>query len=147
MTPHLEYGQVRMGHNSNRGNSYGVIEMKDMYFYLDAVRLLREAGVLSGSVLAGFNAWLGNYLDWLLTSSQGRGERVALNNHGTCYDLQVAAIAAFLDNKSVVYDALLRAISRIAQQFAPDGSQPEELTRSTTAHYCCFNFQSSDQSR
>src|SRR5690606_15533422 len=23
----------------------------------------------------------------------------------------------------------------------PDGSQPEELTRNTTAHYCCFNLQ------
>jgi hypothetical protein len=33
-------------------------------------------------------------------------------------------------------------MSRIAQQFAPDGSQPEELSRTATAHYCCFNFQS-----
>jgi hypothetical protein len=142
MTPHLEYGQVRMGHNSNRGNSYGVIEMKDMYYYLDAVRLLGEAGVLSPTVEDRFKTWLSTYLEWLLTSAQGRGERVASNNHGTCYDLQVAAIAAFLEEKSVLYDALLRAMTRIAQQFAPDGSQPEELTRTATAHYCCFNFQS-----
>src|SRR5690606_36295927 len=31
--------------------------------------------------------------------------------------------------------------SRFRTQFAADGSQPEELTRTTTAHYCCYNLQ------
>lgn len=142
MNPHLRFGQVRMGHNGSVGAPAGIIEMKDMYFYLDAVRLFERAGAMRENILVGFRNWLGSYLDWLLNSSQGHAERAATNNHGTCYDLQVAAIASFLDEGDVVYDAMTRAQSRIGHQFAPNGSQPEELARKTTAHYCCFNFQS-----
>lgn len=142
MTPHLKYGQVKMGHNKNKGSSTGVIEMKDMYFYLDAVRMMTSAGVVSNDTLGSFKDWLKTYLDWLLDCPQGKGECRAINNHGTCYDLQVASIASFLDEKSVLFETLARAQSRISQQFAPDGSQPDELKRKTTAHYCFFNFQS-----
>lgn len=142
MNPHLSYGQVRMGHNNNLGAPSGIIEMKDLYYYLDAVRLFREAGAVGDDDLNNFRTWLETYLNWLLTSSQGKTERAAKNNHGTCYDLQVAAIAAFLEDHETLYETLVRAESRIGQQFAPDGSQPEELARKTTAHYCCFNFQS-----
>ena len=141
MSPHLNYAQVRRGHNHDMGANTGIIEMKDMYYYVDAVRLLVAADAIEDDMLRAFKDWLSNYLDWLLESPQGQSECKAANNHGTYYDLQVASIAAFLDEKDVVYETLLRAQSRIAQQFAPDGSQPEELERKTTAHYCCFNFQ------
>lgn len=141
MNPHMKYAQVIMGHNNNMGASFGIIEMKDMYYYLDAVRLLTLAGAVKEDSLQIFKEWLSAYLKWLLDSPQGQKERKAANNHGTYYDLQVAAIASFLDEKDILFDTLIRAQSRIAQQFAPDGSQPEELRRTTTAHYCCFNFQ------
>lgn len=141
MNPHLKYAQVKMGHNGNVGGNIGIIEFKDMYYYLDAVRLLTASGAISETYNAIFNEWLSSYLEWLLRSKQGKNECKAQNNHGTYYDLQVAAIAAFLNNHSVLYETLARAQSRIKQQFAPDGSQPDELTRNTTAHYCCFNFQ------
>lgn len=141
MNPHLEYSQVKMGHNGNRGSSSGIIELKDFYYYLDAVRLMQESGALPETVLADFKAWLRDYLRWLLFSPQGRAERAASNNHGTYYDLQVAAISAFLGERACLFQTLRRARGRFADQFAPDGSQPEELTRTTTAHYCCFNLQ------
>lgn len=142
MNPHLKYGQVRMGHNKNQGAPTGLIEMKDFYFYLDAARLLHEDGALSDGDIDGFKAWLEPYLKWLLTSPQGAAERRAINNHGTCYDLQVGAIAAFLGDTEILYETLARANSRIAEQFDAKGRQPDELKRTTTAHYCCFNFQS-----
>lgn len=142
MHPHLKYAQVRMGHDGNQGASSGLIESKDMYFYLDAVRLLRKAGALSDDAYARFRRWLANFLDWLIESPQGRAERAAVNNHGTCYDLQVGAIASFLEENDVVHETLARARSRVAAQFGPDGSQPEELHRKSALHYCCFNLQS-----
>ncbi|MEW5785495.1 MAG: alginate lyase family protein [Bacillota bacterium] len=39
MTPHLQYAQVIPGRNKNQGVSAGIIEMKDIYYYLDAVQL------------------------------------------------------------------------------------------------------------
>lgn len=141
MTPNLEYAQVRMGHNNNRGSSTGIIEAKDFYYYLDAVRLFEDSGYLPEDVLTAFCIWLKNYREWLVTSRQGMKECQATNNHGTYYDLQLAAIAGFLREQAVVYETLIRAQTRIAVQFAQNGAQPEELSRRTTAHYCCFNLQ------
>jgi len=142
MNPHLLYSQVRAGHNGNFGYSSGIIEMKDLYFYLDAIRILERSGNVSQKEVEAFCSWLDAYLSWLLNSNQGRKERAAANNHGTCYDLQVAAIASFLGRKETLYETLARAQSRIASQFAADGSQPHELHRKATQHYCCFNLQS-----
>lgn len=141
MNPHLEYAQVKLGHNGNLGSSSGIIELKDFYYYLDAVRLMRASGALSEETFGAFRQWLNQYLRWLLFSPQGRAESAATNNHGTYYDLQVAAISAFLDERACLFQALRRARSRFGEQFAEDGSQPEELTRKTTAHYCCYNLQ------
>ncbi|SEM11544.1 alginate lyase family protein [Halomonas daqiaonensis] len=141
MSPHLEYAQVRQGWNRNRGSSSGLIEAKDFYYFLDAVRLLEQRGALSASESAAFREWLAQYLHWLRTSPQGVRERASLNNHGTYYDLQVGAIAAFLGEGKLLRHTLLDSRCRIVQQFAADGAQPEELKRTTTAHYCCFNLQ------
>lgn len=140
MSPHLIYAQVRIGRNNNQGFSTGIIEMKDMYYYLDAVRILESAGALSTEALESFSDWLAAYLEWLVQSPQGQRERNAINNHGTYYDLQVAAIADYLGERSILFETLVRAQSRISCQFASDGSQPEELKRATSAHYCCFNL-------
>ncbi len=141
MNPNLKYAQVRMGHNNNIGYCHGIIEMKDMYYFLDAVRLINKSGAISKKTMKAFVSWLYAYLDWVLDSPQGKKERKAKNNHGTYYDLQVASIASFLGEYSTLFEALARANSRIPLQFASDGSQPEEINRTITAHYCCFNFQ------
>jgi len=141
MAPHLKFAQVKPGHGQNRGSASGVIEMKDLYYYLDAVRLMTTAGVLSTADQAAFRGWLMDYARWLIGSDQGRNERRAHNNHGLYYDLQAGAVGAYLGERALVFRSLRDARGRIEHHFAPDGSQPHELTRTTTAHYCCFNFQ------
>ncbi|MCE8014973.1 alginate lyase family protein [Halomonas sp. MCCC 1A17488] len=141
MAPHLDYAQVRKGWNKNRGSSSGIIEAKDFYYFLDAVRLLEQRGKLNQSESNTLREWLSKYLHWLCTSPQGLKERAAQNNHGTYYDLQVGAIAAFLGEDTLLRHTLRDCRFRIVHQFAADGSQPEELKRTTTAHYCCFNLQ------
>lgn len=141
MNPHLTFAQVRWGHNENRGAQSGVIEMKDLYYALDAVRLLHHIGAVSSDQLERLRAWFRDYLDWLLTSEQGTKEAQARNNHGTFYDLQVAAIAAFLDDHDTLYATLARAEERIPLQISSTGIQYEEMTRPITAHYCCFTLQ------
>lgn len=141
MNPHLEYAQVRRGHNRNRGSSSGLIEFKDLYYFLDGVRLLLRGGALTERDRIGLENWMERYLAWLRCSPQGVGERATENNHGTYYDLQVASIAAFLGEWKVVRETLRESRSRIIAQFAPDGSLPRELVRTTTAHYECFTLQ------
>jgi len=142
VNPHLRFGQVRMGHDANLGAPSGLIEMKDLYFYLDAVEILESQGALMGDALDAFKEWLNTYMDWLLKSPQGQAEREAVNNHGTCFDLQLGSIADFLGDSNILDETLMRARMRIGQQFDEHGRQPEELGRTSTAHYCCFNLQS-----
>lgn len=141
MNPHLNYAQVRMGHGNNLGASTGIIEFKDFYYYLDAVRLLEQAKVLEPEAFDEFRAWLGEYQTWLLESPQGRKECQGANNHGTYYDLHLAAVAAYLGDEETLYDTLVRAQGRIAQQVTDTGEQPDELSRTTSQHYCHYNLQ------
>ncbi|MFW6334408.1 MAG: alginate lyase family protein [Desulfosalsimonas sp.] len=141
MNPSLNYAQVCPGHNNDLGSNYGIIEMKDLYYFLDAVRLLQNSGTLSSDEHSRLRQWLSRYLDWLLTSPQGQKERASANNHGVYYDLQVASVAAFLGETLVLRDTLRDSRFRILQHFNADGTQPAEMKRTMTAHYCCFNLQ------
>ncbi len=141
MTPHLRYAQVRRGRNWNQGTGAGIIEFKDLYYFLDAVRILDAGGALPEAVRAGLADWLGAYLRWLETSRQGVRERAARNNHGAYYDLQCAAILAWLGEREALRRVLIRAETRLASQIRSNGIQPEEMKRKTTAHYVFFNLQ------
>jgi hypothetical protein len=136
MGPSLAYAQVRMGHDGNRGQSYGIIEAKDLYFLLDAVRLLGPSEEADG-----LRDWLRAYLGWLTESPQGQTEARARNNHGVAFDLQTAAIAAFLGEAEVLVGIRRRALSRLRDHVAPDGRQPHEMARTLTQHYAAFNLQ------
>lgn len=141
MNPHLKYAQVRMGHDGDLGNPSGVIEMKDVYYFLDAVRVLQSFPGFSGEEASGLKGWFERYLVWLTESEQGRSEAAARNNHGIYYDLQVLSIASFLDDLEAISESLIRAEARLTAHFDEKGVQVEELTRTQTAHYCAFNLQ------
>jgi hypothetical protein len=142
MHPHLKYAQVRMGGRQKYGSKSGIIEFKDIYFFLDAVRLLSVHPSWSAELDAGFRAWIWDYFDWLQNSPQGVAESQSRNNHGTCYDLQLASIAVFLGELDVVNSLFEGLGKRLCEQFTDDGSQPLEAGRTQTQHYFAFNLQS-----
>lgn len=141
MTPHLTYAQVRGRWPGATGAKSGLIEMKDLYYLLDAVRIVERSGAMPQEDRTALRSWLRDYLEWLQTSEQGVAERLGANNHGTCYDLQTASIAAFLGEAELLERTFLTSRERILEQFTADGMQPHEMTRTQTAHYCCFNLQ------
>jgi hypothetical protein len=141
MNPHLEFAQRRMGAKRAASNRAGIIEMRDLAALLDAARLLERSGALSDADRPAFDHWLRAYRDWLVNSPQGREECSSHNNHGTYYDLQVAAIAAYLGDAAALAATFRRAHVRLHIQFDPDGSQPHELRRTNALHYCAFNLQ------
>lgn len=142
MRPHLDFAQVRRGRARIGGQPSGIIEARDIYLLLDGVALLRGLGRIKISTLHSFEHWCAEYLNWLLTSELGVAERVAVNNHGTCYEIQVLALASFLERYDTIAEATNRARSRVFQQFTEDGAQPEETARRTSLHYATFNLQS-----
>jgi hypothetical protein len=141
MNPHLRYAQVVRGQNGDEGHARGIIDASDFHYLLDAIRLIERAEGLTAAESDKLRGWFREYRGWLFESSQGRGERGALNNHGTWYDVQLAAIDAFLGDLRGLLITARRAHERVGQQFRADGSQPEELGRTQTQHYCAYNLQ------
>ena len=140
MNPHLRFAQARPGSDDIEDNRFGIIEMRDLYLLLDAARLLEQAGSFTVADRDAFRDWLTAYKTWLLTSRQGQDESRTRNNHGTYFDLQMAAVAHYLGDAATLNATFRRARVRASLQFDPDGSQPLELARPTSLHYCCFNL-------
>ncbi|MGX5801744.1 alginate lyase family protein [Bradyrhizobium sp. Arg314] len=141
MNPNMRYAQVRSGRDNNEGPGYGILELADLYFFLDAVRLIERSGALDVRDSQAVRAWLGSYCEWLDTAPAAKFEFYRLNNHGVFFDLQRAAIAAFLGDGAALAKAGLYARERIAAQIAADGRLPEELSRTRPRHYAMFALQ------
>eukprot|EP01134_Creolimax_fragrantissima_P003404 CFRG3404T1 len=144
MNPHLKFAQLRKGHKkdiTNGGFQSGIIETKDMYFVLDTVRLVHRSGKLSVAEYRKVQSWTAEFLKYITEKRQGTNERKSKNNHGTYYDIQVAALAAFSDDVVLFRRSMERSRARVIEQFAMDGSMPDEMKRPTQLHYMLFSLQ------
>ena len=142
MTPHLTFAQIRRNHKYKTGAKSGVIEMKDLYFFLDAVRILERDGFLFDDEQEELRKWFTEYLQWLKESRQGRLERQTLNNHGLYYDIQVTSVAAYVNDTETLSFYLNWALDRLDAQINDDtGAMPHELARPTCEHYQMFTLQ------
>lgn len=141
MNPSLQYSQVRMGHNGNQGSNSGLLDGYSLLIVPDAVEILSASKSAKTKDIETIKQWFANYLDWMLSSPQGRKEDIAPNNHGTAYHIQVAVYALFTDNDSVAQQYLHSfADRRILPQLEPDGRQPKELVRTRAYGYSCYNL-------
>ena len=141
MNPHLGFSRVRLGLDDNRGHYSGLLEFRDLHYYLDAVSLLVRGGILSGKALRAFDKWLRRYLDWLIHSSQGECARKANNFHGICHDLQRAAIGRWLGMDREVTEAVRRARARMTPLFGTPRVRTQPTALLGDADRCCFTLQ------
>ena len=141
VNPSFEYAQIRLGRNSNRGSSSGLIDMHVFIRLIDALRLLHGSPAFTGNDETQVHQWFSDYLHWLTTSKNGEQEHAAPNNHGSWYLNQVLAITRYLDREDDARQFAREDFARIANQFAPDGSQPLELVRRDGLFYCTYNLE------
>lgn len=139
MNPNFNQAQAVPGLNTGRGT--GMIESRSLTSVADAVALLRSSPDWTKADDAGMTAWLNAFLDWSLTSKNGRDERAAKNNHGMFYDAQVAHFALFCGRTNLAREIIASATTnRLAVQIRSDGSQPLELARADSFGYSRFNL-------
>lgn len=141
MHPHLQFGQAIPG--VTEGRDIGIIDTRNLSTLVDAITLLLHAtSALPTEDYHGLLTWMRTYLDWLLTSDHGKGEASQHNNHGTWYDVQVAALALFVGDTEVARQVLAAsAPARITAHIAADGSQPHELARTLSWDYSVMNLE------
>lgn len=139
MNPSLLYAQAIKGKVTGRG--IGIIDTIHLMEVVQALSIMEKAGAIPPEDLKAFKSWFNEYLQWLTTHPYGKDEMNAANNHGTCWVMQVAAFARFVDNKELLdfcsnrYKTVL-----LPHQMAADGSFPLELKRTKPYGYSLFNL-------
>ncbi|MET7442904.1 alginate lyase family protein, partial [Streptomyces sp. NPDC005568] len=141
MNPNLDHGQFIPCRYD--GRAIGIIDFSQSYTsVLDAVAILDTGapGWTKGDRSA-MRDWNTGFRDWLTDSAFGKEEGAAKNNHGTFYDLLLAALASATGDRDLARRTVLDARSaRIDPQIAADGSQPQELARTRSWHYSTFDL-------
>lgn len=139
MNPNLNHSQGVPG--GVAGRSFGVIDTLLFIKLPDILTLLSPSASWSASDREGFSSWCSKFAEWLCTSPLAVEERAAVNNHGVMYDLQLAAILLSAGKQDEARQILEISLpSRMDSQIKPDGSQPEELARTTSWNYSCYNL-------
>ncbi|MDI1319401.1 MAG: alginate lyase family protein, partial [bacterium] len=85
MNPHLDYAQVRLGHNHNLGSPAGVLDARGFADVIDAIRLLHGSPAFAAGEEDALRAWFAAYLGWLTTARNAQNEHGAANNHGSWF--------------------------------------------------------------
>ena len=141
MNPNLEYSQVVMGKDNNKGRSSGLIDTYSFIEMLEAVTLLEKSHSFTGVDSKALKAWFERLTEWMLTSPQGKKEATSVNNHSVSYDTQIIAFALYSGNRGLA-EKTIKAFPerRLFRQVEPDGSQPQELRRTLAFHYSRENL-------
>jgi len=131
MNPHLLYAQAIQGRFTGRG--IGIIDT------LHLVEVARAAGFLKN---VDVRPWFREYLTWMTTHPNGKDERDAKNNHGTCWTMQVAEFARYTGDAALMAQCRERFKTlHVPGQIATDGSFPLELRRTKPFGYALFNLE------
>jgi hypothetical protein len=125
------------------GRAIGIIDFSQSYTsVVDAIAILGTgAPGWTKTDRTAMTKWNSDFLGWLNNSAFGKEEGAAANNHGTFYDMQLAALAYATGDKALAKRTVLDArAKRIDPQIAGDGSQPQELARTRSWHYSTFDL-------
>lgn len=140
MRPNLNHAQAIPGRTEGRGT--GIIDTHPFTELVDALLLLEHSGALNGEQATRLRAWFGSFTEWLGTSPNAHDERDSLNNHGTAFDMQYAALLWYTGQLEILHPYIeFLSIPRIGGQIEPDGRQPLELARTRTWSYCTENLE------
>lgn len=141
MNPHLEYAQVRLGHNGNKGSPAGMLDTRVFAQVIDGLRLLEDSPALTPAEHAAIRAWFAAYLQWFTTAKNALAERAAKNNHGSWYFAQVIPMARYVGRDDLARELVGESKALLSRQIQPDGSQPEEIRRVDGLGYSRFNLE------
>ncbi len=138
MNPNLEFSQSV--HGVSTGRNYGIIDTLHLVEVARASSIVAP-GMLSAEEYSTVKDWFRSYLQWMKTSDKGKQEGAALNNHATCWALQVAEYARFIGDRETREQVRLQYIDvLLPNQMGADGSFPKELARTKPYSYSIFNF-------
>ena len=142
MNPSLEFAYYRPNSEKHGESALGILEMHDVHYLFDAIRLLAKSGSLNDVDRREISLWMQEYLSWLTESPQGKLANEAKDYLGTCYDLQVASIACFLGDLKTLSETLLTSRVRLMGQIEEAGRLQFEADKDQSDHFSALCLQS-----
>ena len=140
MYPNMEYSQIRIGHDDNKGRAEGLIDAYNFNDIIESVRLVQSMNSFPPSLFIQLKSWFSSFLQWMQDSEIGIKESEASNNHSIAYDVTLLNISVFVGNKSTQKKIKKSFANRMQSQILIDGSQPEELKRTRAFNYSVYNL-------
>ncbi|WP_339724562.1 alginate lyase family protein [uncultured Paraglaciecola sp.] len=140
MNPHLEFAQTVPGRDQRRRS--GILDGRLIpEKILDAITLFTPSKHWSENDNQKMNLWLSDYLSWLTNSKMGQAGAKQINNHGSWYYFQVAALSWYLGDSQGLKTSLEQSKIHMLSQFDQQGAQQHELARTRAFFYSCFNLE------
>ncbi len=140
MHPSLDHAQAIVGKATpDRGT--GLIDTLHLVEVPLAVLTLRPSKAMEPAIFDGLRQWFADYTSWFVSSSKGKNEAKAKNNHAVAYWFQVAAFATLTEDKKLLEECR-RQFKEVfvAVQMATDGGFPLELGRTKPYAYSIFQL-------
>tara|TARA_R110002020_G_scaffold42136_3_gene123790 strand:+ start:13538 stop:14728 length:1191 start_codon:yes stop_codon:yes gene_type:complete len=139
MNPHFLYAQAIKGRHTGRG--VGIIDGIHFMEVVQSLSVMGQEGLIDKNSEIEFKNWFSDFVVWLTTHKYGKDEMKHPNNHGTCWNMQLALYADYTNNDSILAvcrDNFKNTI--LPNQMALDGSFPLELKRTKPYGYSLFNL-------
>jgi hypothetical protein len=140
MNPNLDHGQIIPC--KTEGRAIGIIDFSQQFTdILDATAIL-DVGAPGWTRTDhdGMQSWYKAFTTWL-GGSFAAAEANAQNNHGTFFDMQLAALQLATGHRDLAKQTVLAAEARrVDTQVAADGGLPQELARTRSFHYSTFDL-------
>lgn len=146
MNPHMTFAQAVPGRST--GRSFGIIDTRSLLEIPQMLGVLEHATLEPAleahkdATLYTIKQWFLQYMHWLQTHPYGLQEKRNLNNHATCYAVQVSTFARFTnDQKTLSRERRWFKRVLLPAQMASDGSFPKEIARTRPYSYSIFNME------
>ena len=139
MNPNLKYSQAIKGRYTGRG--IGIIDAIHLVEVVQATIVLEKNNLIKADNLYKIKNWFREFSDWLMNDQFGKDERDNGNNHSTCWNMQVAEYAKFIDDENKLEFCRNHFKTELLpNQMAVNGSFPKELARTKPYGYSLFNL-------
>ncbi|ESK91715.1 alginate lyase domain-containing protein [Moniliophthora roreri MCA 2997] len=108
MNPHLTYAQMQRGPNGQVGRHTGVLDMKGFSKIASGILILRKSNNTdyTSEIDEGMIVWCKEYIQWLDTNPTAHLERIALNNHGTFFYVQMTSLKLIINDREGAIQAI-----------------------------------------
>jgi hypothetical protein len=139
MNPNLQYAQTVPGRSP--GRSYGIIDGLHLIEIPPAITAMEKSPAFTPELVTGLKQWFQTMADWMVTSTNGRIEAAAKNNHSVAFWLQIACYARFIGDEGKLAECRRQFKELfVPDQMAADGGFPLELQRTKPYGYSIFQF-------